>query len=74
MDNLTKKSPIPRVIQGMFSPAKASEKKRAVSMNEAAIEAEVGATHHALRLKRLKMLISKSCPTRNAVLEAKAIL
>ena len=68
------KSPAAQVTQGSPVPAKASEKKIAVSMTDPNRDDAVGAFHHAASRKASKTLISSSCATKNALPDATAVL
>ena len=68
------RSPIAHVTQGSPVPAKASEKKIAVSITDPNKDDAVGAFHQAFSRRRSKTLISISCATKNALPDATAVL
>ena len=72
--SFAQKSPTAQVTQGSPVPAKASEKKIAVSITDPNRDDAVGAFHHAASRKASKTLMSSSCATRNALPDATAVL
>lgn len=73
MRSLMPRSPTARCSQLISVPPKASPKKMAVSMIDAAQEPISGACHQARLRSRLKTETSRSCDTMNAVPEASAM-
>src|SRR3546814_7539915 len=67
------RSPRAQVTQGSPLPAKAMEKKSAVSTTEPMAEDTSGARHHAPARRRLQIATSSSWATRNAVPDAMAM-
>src|ERR1700752_2304096 len=71
--HLTPRSPVASSVQSSAVPAKATEKKMAVSTTEAMAEPKNGAFHHDCRRQRLNTATSSSCETMKAVPEASAM-
>ena len=72
--SFAQKSPTAQVTQGSPVPAKASEKKIAVSITDPNRDDAVGAFHQAFARRRSNTLISSSCATKNALPDATAVL